>query len=388
MQDILTGIGRQFCLPGTVSSYDTVKNGNINQTYKVTYRTDSGEKTYIFQKVNTHVFRNPEEIMENIGRVTAHIRRKCPDRPTLFFHRTFPSGSPATFPSGSPATFPAGSPATFPAGSPSDGMNFVYDADGGFWRVMDYLDSVVFDSCDDPSVIRAAGKAFGEFQRQLSDFDGSLLHETIPDFHNTRRRLDTLFADARRDIAGRTSDVLPELRRFRTYYKEATALCDRFAAGKFPPRVTHNDTKANNVLFDRETLRPLAVIDLDTVMPGMAMYDFGDAVRFLANTAAEDEPETEKVSLDVGKFTAFAEGFIGEVKDSLTPEEIDGMVQGAFSVTVELAARFLDDYLTGDVYFRTEYPEHNLVRARCQLRLAEDILSKTPQLQQIVRKIG
>jgi len=364
MQDILTEIGRQFCLPGTFSSYDTVKNGNINQTYKVTYRTDSGEKTYIFQKVNTHVFRNPEEIMENIGRVTAHIRRKCPERPTLFFHRTFLSGSP------------------------DGGVNFVHDADGGFWRVMDYLDSVVFDSCDDPSVIRAAGKAFGEFQRQLSDFDGSLLHETIPDFHNTRRRLDTLFADARRDIAGRTSDVLPELRRFRTYYKEATDLCDRFAAGKFPPRVTHNDTKANNVLFDRKTLRPLAVIDLDTVMPGMAMYDFGDAVRFLANTAAEDEPDTEKVSLDVGKFTAFAEGFIGEVKDSLTSEEIDGMVQGAFSVTVELAARFLDDYLTGDPYFRTDYPEHNLVRAHCQLRLAEDILSKTPLLQQIVRKIG
>ncbi len=358
MRDILTGIGGQFCLPGTFSDYTPVKNGNINQTYRVTYHTDTGEKNYIFQKVNTRVFRNPEEIMENIGRVTAHIRQKCPDRPTLIFYRT------------------------------ADGRNFVRDADGGFWRVMDYLDSVVFDSCGDPSVIRAAGMAFGEFQRQLSDFDGSLLHETIPDFHNTRRRLDTLFADARRDIVGRCAEVLPELRRFRTYYKEASALGDRYAAGKFPPRVTHNDTKANNVLFDRETLRPLAVIDLDTVMPGMAMYDFGDAVRFLASTAAEDEPDTEKVALDIGKFTAFAEGFIGEVKDSLTQAEIDGMVQGAFSVTVELAARFLDDYLTGDGYFRTDYPEHNLVRARCQLRLAEDILEKTDRLQKIVKEIA
>lgn len=357
MRDILTGIGRQFCLPGTFSSYDTVRNGNINHTYKVTYRTDSGEKTYIFQKVNTHVFKNPVEIMENIGRVTAHIRQKCPDRPTLLFHRT------------------------------ADGVNFVRDTDGGFWRAMDYLDSVVFDSCDNPSVIRAAGKAFGEFQCQLADFDGSLLHETIPDFHNTRRRLDTLFADARRDPVGRTPEVLPELCRFRTYYKEATALADQFAAGNFPARVTHNDTKANNVLFERQTLRPLAVIDLDTVMPGMAMYDFGDAVRFLANTAAEDEPDTEKVALDIGKFTAFAEGFIGEVRDSLTPAEIDGMVQGAFSVTVELAARFLDDYLTGDRYFRTDYSVHNLVRARCQLRLAEDILCKTTQLRQIIREI-
>jgi len=357
MQDILTGIGRHFGLSGTFSGYTPVKNGNINQTYRVTYHTDSGEQSYIFQKVNTHVFRNPEEIMENIGRVTAHIRQKCPDRPTLFFHTA------------------------------GDGTNFVRE-DGGFWRVMDYLDSVVFDSCDSPTVIRAAGEAFGEFQRQLADFDGSLLHETIPEFHNTRRRLDTLFTDARRDPAGRRAEVLTELCRFRTYYKEASSLTDRYRRGEFPSRVTHNDTKANNVLFDRETLRPLAVIDLDTVMPGMAMYDFGDAVRFLASTAAEDEPDTEKVALDVGKFTAFAEGFIGEVKDSLTPAEIDGMVQGAFSVTVELAARFLDDYLTGDHYFRTDYPAHNLVRTRCQLRLAEDILEKTDRLQRIVKEIA
>ncbi len=358
MQQTLIEIGRCFRLPGTFSGYEVIKNGNINKTYKVTYRTDDDEtKHYVFQKVNTYVFKNPVEIMANIDRVTSHIRKKCGGRPSLHFHHT------------------------------GTGENYMYDSDGSFWRVMNFIDSVTFDICDDESVIRAVGEAFGEFQLQLADFDGSVLYETIADFHNTRKRLDTLFTDARANQVGRTGSVTSELHRIRSYYKTACSLCDRYGSRAFPVRVTHNDTKANNVLFDRETLRPLTIIDLDTVMPGMAMYDFGDAVRFLANTAAEDEPDLSKVSLDTAKFTAFAEGFIGKVKDSLTPEEIDSMVLGTFSITVELAARFLDDYLNGDVYFKITYPDHNLVRARCQLRLAEDILRKYDELQQIVEKI-
>ena len=167
---------------------------------------------------------------------------------------------------------------------------------------------------------------------------------------------------------------------------QAGALSVRFANGEFPVRVTHNDTKLNNVLFDRMTKMPIVVMDLDTVMPGMAMYDFGDAVRFIANTAAEDEPEIRRVYFDTAKFRAFCKGFLGEAGRGLTQPETDSLVPAAFSVTVELAARFLDDYLTGDKYFRIKYPLHNLVRTRCQLALAKDILRKQKELEWIVRE--
>ncbi len=354
MQEIFSEIGRRFRLPGTIASCMVVKNGNINRTYRVSY--DTG-KSYIFQKVNTEVFRHPVEMMENIDRVTAHIRKKCGSRPCLHFHHT------------------------------DTGENYMTASDGGFWRVMNYIDSVTSDGCENPVILRGTGEAFGEFQMQLSDFDGSVLHETIPAFHDTRKRLDTLFADAEKYAHTRNTRIFESaalLTRLRTYYKEAILLSDRYRAGEFPVRVTHNDTKANNVLFDREMLYPLAVVDLDTVMPGMAMIDFGDAVRYLANTAAEDEADLSKVSFDETRFTAFAEGYFGKVKGSLTPDEIGNMVRGAFSVTVELSARFLDDYLNGDVYFRTDYEEHNLVRAKNQLCLAEDILRKAERLEGIV----
>ena len=160
----------------------------------------------------------------------------------------------------------------------------------------------------------------------------------------------------------------------------------RYAAGEFPLRVTHNDTKANNVLFDPKTKKPLVVIDLDTVMPGMAMYDFGDAVRFIANTAAEDEKDVTKVAFDEDKFRAFCEGYVGQVWNALTPAEIDSLVPASFAITIELASRFLDDYLTGDKYFKTDYPEHNIVRTRCQLALAKDIDAKSADLAAIVRE--
>ena len=160
----------------------------------------------------------------------------------------------------------------------------------------------------------------------------------------------------------------------------------RYANGEFPVRVTHNDTKSNNVLFDRITKMPIVVIDLDTVMPGMAMYDFGDAVRFIANTAAEDEPEIRRVYFDTAKFRAFCKGFIGEVSRSLTEAEISSLVLASFSITIELAARFLDDYITGDQYFKINYPQHNLVRTRCQLALAKDIMRKRDELEWIVEE--
>lgn len=356
MFETISKIGAAFRLPGTLSAYDAITNGNINATYRVTYRDESGSsKSYVFQRINTVVFSNPVQIMHNIDLVTSYIREKFPNARTLHFHHT------------------------------ADGKNYVFDADDCFWRVMNWVDSVTFNTCDDPAVIEATGRAFGRFQNQLADFDGAQLFETIPDFHNTKKRLDTLFAHAEADPCGRVSGVQAELSQIASVREKAGALSVRYAAGEFPVRVTHNDTKSNNVLFDRETKMPLVVIDLDTVMPGMAMYDFGDAVRFIANTAAEDEPDLQKVSFDTEKFRAFCKGFIGEVANGLTQPELDSLVLAAFSVTVELASRFLDDYITGDKYFKINYPEHNLVRTRCQLALAMDILKKQEELEQIVR---
>ena len=355
MTATLITVGNLFRLPGEFYSYEVIKNGNINSTYKVTYnRPDGTLKTYIFQKINTYVFKDPVGIMENIDRVTTHIRDKEGEGIKLHFHHT------------------------------EDGANYVFDEANSFWRVMNFVDSITFNTSSDLRVVRSTGRAFGCLQTDLSDFDGSVLHETIPGFHNTRRRLDTLFAHVEEDPVGRVAKVRAEIDYIASVRERACELWDKYERGEFPIRVTHNDTKSNNVLFDRNTLDPLVVIDLDTVMPGMAMYDFGDAVRFAANTAAEDESDLSKVSFDVDKFRAFCEGYIPEVKESLTAAEIDSMVLGAFSITIELAARFLDDYITGDKYFKTLYPKHNLVRTRCQLHLAKDIAGKFDELSAIV----
>ena len=353
----LQEIGEKFRLPGQFYAFSSVKNGNINTTFKVTFENEDGSlKAYIFQRINTFVFKNPVEIMENIDRVTTHIRGKSANKPALHYHHT------------------------------AEGLNYCFDEDNNFWRVMNYIDSVTFDNSDDLYVVASTGEAFGQFVMQLSDFDGSILHETIPDFHNTGKRLDQLFKDEAEDPMGRAADCANELNYIRSVSGMARRLSDRFLAGEFPVRVTHNDTKSNNVLFDKDTKRPLVVIDLDTVMPGMAVYDFGDAVRFIANTSAEDEPDTRRVFFDTAKFRAFCKGYMGQVKGSLTEDEINNLVLATFSITIELASRFLDDYLTGDNYFKVLYPGHNLVRTRCQLALARDIMRKFDELTWIVNE--
>jgi len=355
MENRLTAIGKLFRLSGEIVSYSVIKNGNINTTYKVDYKDP--EKSYVFQKINTFVFKNPIEIMANIDRVTTHIRSKCNNKITLHFHHT------------------------------DNGENYVYDEDRNFWRVMNYIESVTFDICSDPDIIRNIGKAFGEFQMQLADFDGSLLHETIPEFHNTKKRLDNFFEHVKEDPVKRVSVVREEINYIEAVREKACELCQKFNAGEFPVRVTHNDTKSNNVLFDANGMIPLVVIDLDTVMPGMSMYDFGDAVRSIANTSLEDESDLSKVSFNTDKFKRFCEGYIGQVKNVLTENEIDNLVLGAFSITIELASRFLDDYITGDKYFKINYSEHNLDRGRCQLHLAKDIMSKYDELCAIINEV-
>ncbi|MBR2459808.1 MAG: aminoglycoside phosphotransferase family protein [Clostridia bacterium] len=358
MLKTLTEVGRRFRLPGEIIGYDVINTGNINSTIKVTYQMDGIEKKYVFQKINTYVFKNPEQIMQNIDKVTSYIRSVNEGMISLHFHHT------------------------------DEGKNFALDSQGGFWRVMNCIDAITFDSCDDPAIIEGTGRAFGEFQVQLADFDGSVLYETIPDFHNTVKRLNTLFCHVEEDPMGRASEAKAEIEWLSSVRDKAGELWRHYENGEFPVRVTHNDTKCNNVLFDRETYLPLVVVDLDTVMPGMAMYDFGDAVRFIANTAEEDEPDLSKVSLDIGKFRAFCRGYVGAVGKTLSEAEIGFMALGTFSITVELASRFLDDYLTGDAYFRIKYPGHNLVRAKSQIQLAKDILGKMDALNKIVAEFA
>ena len=356
MFDTIKLIGEKFRLSGELYSYSVITVGNINSTYKVTYAVgDNKYKAYLFQRINTHVFKNPVQIMKNIDEVTSYIRKKYPGQLTLHFHHT------------------------------AEGNNYFVSDEDSFWRVMNYVDSLTLDNTDDLAVIEATGKAFGNFQAQLADFDGSVLYETIPDFHNTRKRLNTLFEHVEKDPCNRVHEVPDEIAYLSFVSDKAAELSELF--GEIPRRVTHNDTKANNVLFDKVTKEPLVVIDLDTIMPGMSMYDFGDAVRFIANTSAEDEPDTSKVFFDTGKFRAFAKGFIRETKDLLTEVELKNLVKASFSITVEQASRFLDDYLTGDHYFRYEYPKHNLVRARCQLQLAKDIEKKWSELEWIIQDV-
>ena len=349
----LKQIGECFGLAGSFVTYKPLTNGNINSTYKVTYNEDGCIHHYVFQRINQNVFKKPVEIMQNIALVTRHILAK--GAMSLHFYET------------------------------AEGNNYLFDADGGFWRVMDFIESITYNTCENPEAIEMVGEAFGTFQMQLADLDGAKLFETIPDFHNTYKRFAHLDAVVAKDPVGRLKEVGAELAALADLRDRACELSLRYSRGDFPVRVAHNDTKANNVLFDKETLRPLVVIDLDTVMPGMAMYDFGDAVRFICNTAAEDEADLSKVSFDVDKFRAFAKGYIGQVKNALTQDELDNLVLGALSATVELVVRFLDDYVDGDNYFKVLSKDHNLIRTRCQLALALDIVKKYDQLQSIVK---
>lgn len=363
MEEMIRTICRAFALEGDFRGYETIKSGNINNTYCVVFYRDGEEKTYILQRINTYVFKNPYLVMENIAAVTQHIRKKIKEtgrsaRRNVLHYLYAP-----------------------------DGNSYVIDPTGGFWRGYRYIDrSVTFDTCEDPTVLEQTGRAFGEFQMQLADFDATQIRETIPDFHNTKKRFATFFADVAADPCGRVEEAAETIAYLRSRQAAAVRLIDRLEEGRLPLRVTHNDTKCNNVLFDEETHEALAVIDLDTVMPGLVAYDFGDAVRFAANLAAEDEPDVQKVFFDLSRFEAFARGFLTSCGSLLTQEEIDTMAYGAYAITLEQVVRFLDDYLTGDKYFKTEYPGHNLVRTNCQCALARDIEGKLPQMQQIVHR--
>lgn len=350
----LVAVGTAFRLPGTLQSYTELKNGNINRTYKLNYTAvdaagAENEKSYLAQKINTVAFRDPVGLMENIDRVTAFLRAKRPDAVSLHFHHT------------------------------AAGENYLLEPDG-FWRLSNYVRSVTFNSGENLSVVRSAGEAFGEFQMLLSDFDAATLHETIPGFHDTRLRYAALKEAVRADRCGRLAECKAEVEWLLSVEDTACTLTDAYRRGELPLRVTHNDTKINNVLFDEETLKPLVVIDLDTVMPGLVGQDFGDAIRFAANAGGEDCENLSEVFVDVAVFGAFCDGFLSKTAKVLTRREIETLGISSFAMTCELAARFLTDYLCGDVYFKVKRERHNLIRTRAQVALAKDMQRRLPEM--------
>ena len=352
-REALAGMLKSFLIESGIAEVKVLTDGLINTTILAVCEDGRG---YIVQKINTFVFKAPEEIMENIARVTAHILKKGGQ--TLHFHVT------------------------------ADGKNYLKDDEGGFWRICDYIESMTYNTCTELDVLEALGAAFGEFQNLLSDFDADSLYETIPDFHNTGKRIDKLMADVEADTEDRVKTAGDEIAFVKEMNAFARKLGNELEAGKIPLRVTHNDTKINNVLFDRETHLPIAVIDLDTVMPGLAAMDYGDAVRFACSNAAEDEKDLSLVYLDMDKFEAFTRGFVSKTAGSLTNREVNSLVTGAITITTELGVRFLDDYLTGDKYFKTAYEGHNLVRAKCQFALAKDMYDKRDQMEKTVIRIA
>lgn len=354
--DKLLEVSRAFRIPYEYLGYETIQMGNVNHTYKVNFRLPEGkEKSFLVQNVNTYAFRNPVGLMNNIDSVTEHIRAKKPGQLALHFHHT------------------------------ADRKTYLADGEN-FWRMTNYVPSVTYNTVTDLNVVRSAGKAFGEFQMDLEDFDLSALVETIPGFHDTRKR----YADFRRSVeedkAGRVSSVREEIDYLLSVEDKACCLTDLYRAGKLPLRVTHNDTKINNVLFSPETKEAMIVIDLDTVMPGLMGHDFGDAIRFAANRVEEDCTDYDQAQVNLDVFRAFAEGFLSMTAKTMTDMEVKTLAMSCFDLTAELATRFLADYLDGDLYFNIRRPDHNLVRARCQIALAKDMLKNMDKMEAIVEQ--
>lgn len=346
----------QFLFPAPVKDAVPFGNGHINSTFRV--ETEDGGR-YVLQKINKAVFRQPEDVMDNVCAVTDYL-----------------SALPDADPDKCLRLLPA-----------KDAKRYAADENGDVWRVYNFIpNSGSFELPDTEELMERAGAGFGGFFAALQAFPAETLKETIPAFHNTPHRVNQLRAAVARDAAGRVKDVQTELKRI---YVVDAALCvleEKKKAGLLPLRVTHNDTKLNNILFDKTTGETLCVVDLDTVMPGLIAYDFGDAIRFAGNTAVEDEKDLSRVSLSLPMLRAFARGYLREAGSALTEAELDSLAMGCWTDTMEIGIRFLTDYIEGDVYFKTDYPEHNLVRARCQLALADDIMRKMPLVKQILRE--
>lgn len=333
--------------------------GHINSTWLVTLKDVNGDIfRNLLQKINANVFKNPDELMDNIINVTAFLSKKVPQDGTITVVPTL------------------------------DNKTYFHDEFDNYWRVYKYIeDTIAYEKIENENDFYTCGLAFGEFQELLSDYPAEKLYETIPNFHNTPSR----FADFKKALADdkcdRAKNVKDEIEFVLARECKADAITSKLESGEIPYRVTHNDTKLNNILIDDLTGKAKAIIDLDTIMPGAAAYDFGDSIRFGASTGAEDEADLSKVSLNTRLFKVFAKGYLATANKFLTPMEKDSLVTGAYLMTLECGVRFLTDYLNGDTYFRIHRDNHNLDRCRTQFKLASDMESKEAELRSIINSI-
>ncbi|MDE7312114.1 MAG: aminoglycoside phosphotransferase family protein [Eubacterium sp.] len=351
-----------FAVQGAVLGIKEYGSGHINRTELVEMEQGGQRRQYILQQINTDIFQNVDELMENIVGVTDFLRRKItargkdPDREAL-------------------CVIPA-----------KDGASYCR-ADGKCYRMYRFIqDAVSFDAVKKPSDFYESALAFGTFQSLLADYPADTLHETIADFHNTPKRFAAFEKAVQADVCGRAQAAEKEIAFLKEREGEVSVLVDLLDAGKLPLRVTHNDTKLNNVMLDAKTGKGICVIDLDTVMPGLSVYDFGDSIRFGANTAAEDEADLSKVSLDLELYEQYVKGYLKGCQGSLTELEKKMLPTGAKLMTLECGMRFLTDYLSGDTYFRIHREHHNLDRCRTQLALVADMERKWEQMADIVAK--
>ena len=350
---------------GTNCSYvKPFGEGHINETYAVYMPEQDGQDVprYVLQRINTNVFKNPDQVMDNIFGVTEYLRNVIRqdggdlDRETLSYIKT------------------------------KDGESYFEDDNGQPWRCLHYVpNSVCYQQVERPEQFYQSAVSFGHFLKQLGDYPAESLYETIPQFHDTVKRFRDFDDAQRKDVKNRARHCRPEIDFVLKRENDCGVLMQQLEEGLLPLRVTHNDTKLNNILFDADTGKGLCIIDLDTIMPGLAANDFGDSIRFGASTAEEDEKDLEKVHFDINLYEMYVKGYLETAKDVLTPEEIASLPWGARLMTLECGMRFLADFLQGDVYFKTAYPEHNLVRARTQFRLVEEMEEQFDEMNRILK---
>ena len=355
---------KNFELEGEIVKIDSLNKGHINDTFCLECKLDDNTtKRYILQKINTNIFKNTDELMENIVNVTSYLKDIIiknggnPDRETLNVIKT------------------------------KDNKNYCRLDNNSCFRVYKFIeDATTYDLAESTEDFYQSAVAFGNFQRLLSGFPASTLHETIPNFHNTADRLNKLKEAIEKDVVNRVKDVKEEIDFVLKREKDCHIICDLLKNNIIPARVTHNDTKLNNIMIDNKTKKAICIVDLDTVMPGTVLNDFGDSIRFGASTALEDEKDLSKVECSMELFEAYTKGFIEGTQGMLTEKEKEMLPMGAKVITLECGIRFLTDYLQGDVYFKTHREGHNLDRARTQFKLVLDMENKWEQMIDINKK--
>lgn len=359
MDKIIDVIASSFEIPGNLESVTLWGQGNINDTYLAVFCNNGTRDKYIIQRVNHNVFKNVPRLMDNVMKITEHIREqmilegKDPTRQVLQFIKT------------------------------KNKKNYL-ELDGNYYRAYYFIDKVMsYQVVNNLNNFYESAVAFGKFQKYLSTFSANELYEVIPDFHNTRARYDHFLEAVENDLANRAKLIENEIQFVKDRERYVDKFVDMLANGTIPTKVTHNDTKINNVLLDEITGKGICVIDLDTVMPGSVLYDFGDSIRSGCSSAAEDE-DYQNVEFRLDYFEHYAKGFLEEIGDTLTREEIDNLAFSGLLMTLECGIRFLTDYLNGDTYFKVKDSEHNLRRTRTHLKLVADMEKHMPRMKEII----